>query len=166
MNVDNSAKLRALVVDDEQAVRSVVSMALSYHGIESETAQSGNEAQTLVDTKHYDLVVTDLRMPDGHGHRLCSNLLEHKERPVVVVLTGVIEPRLADDLRARGIDAIFFKPVNFEEFAEQVQRLMHERASGAVGPHCTLTTSEVVAGPGPAIPPLAAAKGRHPQPAR
>ena len=36
---------------------------------------------------------------------------------------------------------------------------MHERASGAVGPQCTLTTSEVVAGPGPAIPPLAAAQG-------
>ena len=36
---------------------------------------------------------------------------------------------------------------------------MHERASGTVGPHCTLTTSEVVAGPGPAIPPLAATQG-------
>ncbi|HEX4070212.1 MAG TPA: HDOD domain-containing protein [Planctomycetaceae bacterium] len=159
MNVDSPAKPRALVVDDEQSVRSVVSMALSYHGIDSETAQSGNEAQTLVDTKHYDLVVTDLRMPDGHGHRLCTSLLEQKERPVVVVLTGVIEPRLHEDLRVRGIDAIFFKPVNFEEFAQQVQRLMHERASGAVGPQCALTTSEVVAGSGPAIPPLAAAQG-------
>ena len=98
MNVDSPAKPRALVVDDEQSVRSVVSMALSYHGIDSETAQSGNEAQTLVDTKHYDLVVTDLRMPDGHGHRLCTSLLEQKERPVVVVLTGVIEPRLHEDL--------------------------------------------------------------------
>jgi DNA-binding response OmpR family regulator len=158
MTVDNPTKPRALVVDDEQAVRSVVSMALSYHGIESETAQSGNEAQSLVAAKHYDVVVTDLRMPDGHGHRLCTNLLEQKERPVVVVLTGVVEPRLSDDLRARGIDAIFFKPVNFEEFAEQVQQLIHVRATGAVGPHCPLARPQVVAGPGPNIPPLPAAE--------
>ena len=141
-------------------------MALSYHGIESETAQSGNEAQSLVDAKHYDVVVTDLRMPDGHGHRLCTNLLEQKERPVVVVLTGVVEPRLSDDLRARGIDAIFFKPVNFEEFAEQVHQLIHDRASGTVGPHCSLITPPVVAGPGPNIPPSPAAASAPAGPAK
>ena len=141
-------------------------MALSYHGIESETAQSGNEAQSPADAKHYDVVDTDLRMPDGHGHRLCTNLLEQKERPVVVVLTGVVEPRLSDDLRARGIDAIFFKPVNFEEFAEQVHQLIHDRASGTVGPHCSLITPPVVAGPGPNIPPSPAAASAPAGPAK
>lgn len=122
--------------------------------------------QTLVDTKHYDLVVTDLRMPDGHGHRLCSNLLEHKERPVVVVLTGVIEPRLADDLRARGIDAIFFKPVNFEEFAEQVQRLMHKHT--AAWSVRTVPSPRPKSSRAPALPSRRSRrpKGRHPQPAR
>ncbi len=149
MKTEKNSKPRALVVDDEQGVRNVVSMTLAHHGIESETAQSGNEAQGLVQANHYDVVVTDLRMPNGHGHRLASNLLEQEQRPVVVVLTGVTEPRITEDLQARGIDAIFFKPVDLDDFVSKVERLLDERrgqTSAKDGAVKSSTTGEILTG--------------------
>ena len=68
-----------------------------------------------------------LRMPNKHGHAFVTHLLELEQRPVTVVHTGVIEPRLAKDLLARGIDDIVFKPFNFSILAAKVKALVERR---------------------------------------
>src|SRR5579863_7860312 len=113
----DNATLRALVVDDEEGIRRLAKVALSRHGIDCDCASSGNEAIELLESTQYDLVLTDLRMPHGHGHSLCTFVLAREDRPALVVLTGVLEQRLADDLKARGIDRIYFKPVNFRSLS-------------------------------------------------
>jgi HD-like signal output (HDOD) protein len=77
----------------------------------------------------YDVVVTDLIMPIMHGHALCGEILSMAERPRLVVLTGVTEPRLAVDLKARGVDQIHFKPCDFEIFAREVAALVKTSSS-------------------------------------
>lgn len=56
-------------------------------------------------------------------------------RPVVVVLTGVMEPRIAKDLMARGIDDILFKPTPFRSFAAKVRALVDRRRHDAAKPN-------------------------------
>ena len=97
------ATYRALIVDDEDGIRSLGKLALSRHGFVCDCAPSGQEAMAYLGASHYDLVVTDLRMANGHGHALCTHILSRTERPVLVVLTGVLEQRLAEDLKAREI---------------------------------------------------------------
>lgn len=122
--------LRALVVDDEPALRRLLLMAMKQQGFSCDIAEDGEEAEHRLRTGRYDAVVTDLAMPNRHGHALASQLLSREEPPVVVIYTGVAEPRIAKDLLARGVDDIIFKPCDLGVLAAKV-RVMVERRRGA-----------------------------------
>lgn len=132
--------LRALVVDDEAAMQKLLVRGLTQQGFKCDTAADGNEAEERVSCSHYDAVVTDLRMPNKHGHALAVHLLAREHRPVVVVHTGVIEPKLAKDLLARGVDDILFKPFDFGILAAKVKALVERRSPGAPTNHGTKET--------------------------
>jgi HD-like signal output (HDOD) protein len=67
-------------------------------------------------------------MPERNGHALAVDALAAgPDRPVVVVLTGLLEPRLAADLVARGVDDITFKPVDFRVLAAKTRALCKRR---------------------------------------
>ncbi len=122
---------RALVVDDETATRELTIRALSYEGFSCNPATDGYVAEQRLSQGHYDLVVTDLKMPNKNGHALVVELLQKQTRPAVVVLTGVLEPRLAKDLISRGVDAIEFKPVDYALFAAKTKAIVIRRESPA-----------------------------------
>ncbi len=118
---------RVLVVDDDRAVRKLTVEALRRVCVECHTASDGLEAQQKLQLYRYDAVVTDMRMPRRHGHALCVELLSLPEPPLVFVLTGVNEPRLFEDLRARGVEEIFLKPVDFRQFARRILQSLERR---------------------------------------
>ena len=125
----SNGKLIALIVDDEFAIRRLVATELKNNGFDCDTAANGQEASRLASEKRYDVVVTDLRMPEKHGHAFILELLDRPDRPLIVVYTGVIEPRLATDLLARGVDDIIFKPVNLGFLAAKIVSLIARRGS-------------------------------------
>jgi HD-like signal output (HDOD) protein/CheY-like chemotaxis protein len=120
---------RVLVVDDELTIRELVAKALAHEGFQCDTAADGGQARQMMATTRYDVVITDLRMPVLHGHALAVEILAKPEsdRPVLIVLTGFPEPRLAKDLLSRGVDDVVFKPVNFGVFAAKVRALAQKR---------------------------------------
>ena len=120
---------RALVVDDEAIIRQLTMRALTSEGFTCDEASDGNEALELVNRAQYDVVVTDLRMPGRQAQVLALELLQREHRPLVVILTGVIDPRITKDLLARGIDDIAYKPVNYDTFAAKVKALIDRRAT-------------------------------------
>jgi DNA-binding response OmpR family regulator len=122
-------RFRALVVDDEAALRLLTVRELSRRGFDCDAARDGLQAMELVASRHYDVVVTDLRMPEMNGHLLAVELLNRESRPAVVVLTGVTEPKLAKDLIARGVDDILFKPIDQGVLAAKVRALVVRRES-------------------------------------
>lgn len=120
--------MRALVVDDEAPLRKLTCRALQGVGIACEEAADGVEAGDFLEAQVFDLVVTDLRMPHRHGHALAGLLLAKPQpRPAIVVLTGVVEPLLSTDLRARGVDEIYYKPIDYRQFAERMVQLLAAR---------------------------------------
>jgi len=118
---------RALVVDDDRAVRNLTIRALADVGFACDAAVDGLHAKEILTIASYDVVVTDLRMPGLNGHALAVDLLKVNGRPVVVILTGVLEPRLARDLIVRGVDCVEFKPVRYDLFAAKVKALVERR---------------------------------------
>ncbi len=116
-------RLKALVVDDEKSVRSLVIGWLFREGYLCNEAEDGAKALHEMENAHYDLVVTDLRMPNRHGHSLCQEVLERSDRPRLVVLTGVDDPRILRDLESRGVDHVFQKPVNAPDFVRRIRQL-------------------------------------------
>src|SRR5579872_2316969 len=118
---------RALIVDDDKLVRMLVARTLSAERIVCDQADDGEAAVRRFEDERYDIVVTDLVMPNRHGHSLCQSLLVHPHRPVLVVMTGLAEPRITQDLKARGVDAIYQKPIDFPTFGKQVRALFDAR---------------------------------------
>ncbi|MFG0287816.1 MAG: response regulator [Rhodopirellula sp. JB044] len=118
----------ALVVDDEPLVRNLTIRALSREGFCCDSAADGKEAARLARSGGYDVVVTDLRMPNQNGHALAVELMELASPPAVVVLTGVTEPRLAKDLISRGIDDIVYKPIDYSVLSMKVRAIADRKA--------------------------------------
>ncbi len=140
--------LRALIVDDEKLVRELSVRALEREGFVCEEASDGAVAMARLAQASFDVVVTDLRMPNKHGHALATEILAGEDHPIVVVVTGVVEPRLAKDLITRGVEAVEFKPVEYLVFGaklkaicmrerqrkEQTSKVNSRNASGAAAP--------------------------------
>ncbi|PQO40720.1 HDOD domain-containing protein [Blastopirellula marina] len=118
----------ALIVDDELPIRALLVRAMQGVGFRCVEAANGDEAWDTLQTTRFDIVVTDLKMPKSHGHSLCVRLRELNARPITVVLTGIRNERLQRDLEARGVNAVYYKPVNFWKFAEQMRVLVESRA--------------------------------------
>jgi HD-like signal output (HDOD) protein/CheY-like chemotaxis protein len=125
------APYRALIVDDNLPIQRLSALALQQNGFECECTGDGLHASQLVRQSKFDVVVTELRIPNKHGHALTLELLEQKPRPVIVIHTGFKEPRLVKDLLLRGVDDIVFKPLDFAIIAAKVYALVQRRNNGS-----------------------------------
>ena len=132
--MNNQPAYRALVVDDEAQVRALTTRALRREGFTCDPAADGLEAQQKLGQQRYDVMVTDLRMPHMHGHKLIAGVLAQPHPPMIVVLTAVAEPKIIEDLYQRGVEDIAFKPVTYPAFATKVRVMLERRAKGTPEP--------------------------------
>jgi DNA-binding response OmpR family regulator len=117
----------ALVVDDDPIVRRLVGFSLEQEGFHCAYALDGDDALSQLAAEQFDLVVTDLCMPQKHGHALAVELLARENVPVIVVYTAVDDPRMTRDLMSRGVDDILYKPANYPAFAAKARTLVQRR---------------------------------------
>ncbi len=66
--------VKVLVVDDEDLLREILVEAFELQGAKVDHAESGNKAFEKVKNQNYDLILSDIRMPDGDGISLFANL--------------------------------------------------------------------------------------------
>ncbi len=125
---------RTLIVDSDPLVRDLAHQAMTQRNILCDRAPGGAEALQMFESQSYDAVVTDLWMPEVHGHALACNLLDRPDRPRIVVLSSVDEPRLLTDLRARGVDETYVKPIDFRFLAQRVEQLAEAGGDGHAAP--------------------------------
>jgi len=133
MTVISRKTFRVLIVDDDVAMQRLMRQAMIQQGFACDTANDGVDADEQLAAGHYDAVVTDLVMPNKHGYALATQLLAQTPRPVIVVLTGVTEPRLADDLRGHGVDDVVYKPTNARALAVKVRELVERKSDKLTG---------------------------------
>ncbi|MBI5639879.1 MAG: response regulator [Nitrospirae bacterium] len=81
-------KASILIIDDEGIVRTSCSRALSPEGYEVKTAQNGIEGLKMLETERFDLVLTDLKMPDMDGIEVLGKIKEKWPGTEVVIITG------------------------------------------------------------------------------
>ncbi len=117
-----------LLVSSNPEEGAAVIHALEKQQFTCDLAQDGEEALRMFNSKPYDMVVTDLQLPKRHGHSLAVDLLSRSNPPQVVVLTHLIDSRLARDLLARGVADIIHKPVPYDLFATKVLSLFEKEA--------------------------------------
>ncbi len=109
------ASERILIVDDEDGMRRLLSRVLSREGYETSAVGSGAEALRLVANERFDLVVTDIKMPEMDGLELLAELKEYEPSLPIIVITayGTIE-NAVQALRSGDYDYIA-KPFENDE---------------------------------------------------
>ena len=118
---------QALIVDDDPIARRTVGFALGREQFRCSYAIDGVDAGRQLAEQRFDVVVTDLRMPNKHGHALAVELMQSESRPLIIVHSSIDDPRLAKDLLLRGVDDVVYKPTNYEAFAAKVKSLVIRR---------------------------------------
>jgi len=112
---DGSGRPRVLVVDDEAAIRDVVSESLSRRAnpYEVMTAADGFEAGRLVATFRPDVVLLDLRMPGLDGFQVCRTIKADTETAstVVIAMTGYHTPETEAKIVECGAVRCLAKPI-------------------------------------------------------
>lgn len=112
---------RVLVVDDEDAIRALVSRVLVRAGFDAEQAGDGAEAIERLDTAKYDAVVLDLMMPRVDGFGVVEHLIETQPRMVekTVVLTAF--PKTAVRERLHHLCGVLSKPFELNDLVAMVE---------------------------------------------
>ena len=126
--------LRSLIVDDDSIVRRTVAFALTREGFECTMAEDGVVALQKAAITTFDLIVTDLSMPNMHGHSLVVELKKRQSKSVLVIHSSIDDSRIAKDLLTRGVDDIVYKPTNYASFATKMRILVDRRRNEAQPP--------------------------------
>jgi two-component system NtrC family response regulator len=104
-------KARILVVDDQPEVALVVRAMLVHEGFEVETAVNGREAlDLLMSALHFDLIITDVRMPEMDGLELLRRARQMRKDLPVIVMTGHATRRNRLDAMEKGAFDYVSKP--------------------------------------------------------
>lgn len=126
---------RILVVDDDDAIRTLVMTVLRRRGYHVDVARNGVEALAMIGERRYALIVLDLMMPRMSGYDVIDRLgrLSVMLRPQVLVLTAGQEPRSFDPQLVLGT---IHKPFDVELLLDIVagcltSGLVEEREDGA-----------------------------------
>ena len=105
------AKTRILLVEDSEDTREAFSRLLELEGATVVNAATAREAAELAMANDFDVLLTDLGLPDISGDALITTVLATaRRRPKVVVVTGYGEPYVSR-ARAAGADVVLVKPV-------------------------------------------------------
>jgi two-component system, NtrC family, sensor kinase len=102
---------RILIVDDEQAIRKLLTRYLEGAGYECHTAENVESAKKLLASHTFDLLLCDLKMPGDSGLDLIRYAKEHYPQTGRVMITGFGAPEIASEIMMVGVYGYIIKPV-------------------------------------------------------
>jgi two-component system, NtrC family, response regulator PilR len=118
---------RLLIVDDEASIRDMLAFFFHKRGFEVMTASNFTEGQASVLRSTPDLVLCDIKMPDGNGLDLLKKIkAESPKTPVIMITAHTSTADAIDAMKAGAVDYIA-KPFNVEELGLIVDRALGEK---------------------------------------
>jgi len=120
-------KPKILIVDDEKNTREGLKWALDGKGYDIHLSANGQEAMDILSVQTFDLVITDLKMPQIDGMKLLDHIKSHHPQILVIILTGHGTVESAVEAMKKGAVNYIMKPVNIDEFNIIVERALMEK---------------------------------------
>jgi len=115
-------KQRILLVDDNDDIREVYRIGLQGRGFEVVTASTVNEALRLISTEHFDVLLSDLHMPDaGDGFTVVSAMRHAHPQALTLLVSGYPAVEEAMSAILLEADQVLAKPVGIAAIAEIIQ---------------------------------------------
>lgn len=114
-------QFKCLVVDDETDIRELVVLTLERMDIYADSASNVSDAKHMLASQHYDLCLTDMRLPDGLGLELVKHISnEHTGLPVAVITAYGSADNAVSALKAGAFDYLT-KPISLKQLRPLVE---------------------------------------------
>ena len=116
------AKQRILLADDNEIVRKVMKLRLEANGFEVISASGVSEALTLIITQSFEVLITDLNMPDaGDGFAVATAMRHSQPEALILVVSGVPDVQQALASVALQADLVLMKPFDVNELGQLIK---------------------------------------------
>ncbi len=112
---ENASKLTVLVVDDDESVLYLLKDIFLSLGYKILSAENGKKALEYIQRENFDLLVTDLALPDINGWTLSKVAKQKNDKIPVIILTGWGIDVSEEEAKRRGADYIITKPFDLDE---------------------------------------------------
>lgn len=120
-----------LVLDDEEAIARMLSHLLEQLGYRITMCTRSKEALSLIaaDPFTYDLVITDMTMPEMQGERLCASIREIRKDLPLLLFTGIGDTLSPGELASMGFAGMVRKPARHTEVAIKIREILDQKTS-------------------------------------
>jgi len=116
-----------LIVDDDEYIQEMLSINATRLGHEAMTAGTISEGLSMLDSKCFDVVFLDVRLPDGNGLEMLSKIQQDPEPPEVVIITGAGDEQGAELAIKNGAWDYLQKPFSRQIITLLLQRTLEYR---------------------------------------
>ena len=116
--------MRALIVEDDLRLRSLVVRTLTRAGLACDEASRIDEAEELIELHEYDLLVLDRRLPDGDGLDVCRHVRKAGFANSILVLTARDDPESTVEGLSEGADDYLGKPFDLDVLGARARALL------------------------------------------
>jgi DNA-binding NtrC family response regulator len=116
-----------LVIDDKDSMREMLTASLTSEGYDVEVAGSGDVGIAKSKEKHFDVILTDLKMPDISGMEVLTQVKEHDPDTAVIVMTAYGTIETAVEAMKRGAFDFLQKPFDIDHLQMLVERALENQ---------------------------------------
>src|SRR5690606_11676996 len=110
----------ALIIDDEPDILELLDMTLGRMNIQTRSATTVAQALELLASQHFDLCLTDMRLPDGEGLTVVRHIQQHCPNTPVAMITAYVSLATAISALKSGAYDVVTKPVELQRLGELV----------------------------------------------
>jgi len=119
---------RILIIDDDAQIRMLIEKFMVHDGHEVETAENGAVGLKMIGNRQYDLLITDIVMPEQDGFGVLMELKKRSSKLKIIVITGGTAKLPIDNLVTMAglmkADSVLQKPLDFVNLRETVNQVL------------------------------------------
>jgi len=116
-----------LIVDDDRSLRKMLAFVLGKEGYGVEEAVNGVDALKKLKGRNFDLVISDIRMPDLNGIELLKKIKTHDPEMPVIMITAYATTNDAIEAMKLGAEDYIMKPFSLEELKIIINKSLHKK---------------------------------------
>ncbi|MDW7682417.1 MAG: response regulator, partial [bacterium] len=118
---------KILIVDDDEILRESLSVVLQNRGYQCIQASNGRIAFELISGQEFDVVISDIEMPELNGIALMERANELQPRLPFIIITAYATVETAINALRKGAFDYLTKPLNFEDVYLKIHKLLNHR---------------------------------------
>jgi DNA-binding NtrC family response regulator len=119
--------MHVLLIDDEQAIREIMTMRMKLRDIEVTACASAEEAMPRIEKERFDAIILDIMLPGMDGIRALKEILNRKTDLLVILLTGHATIEMCVEAMKLGAADFIEKPVDIDILCEKIREALARR---------------------------------------